>query len=468
MVNWACCKFYNRVKTILVKFDSSFFVRNFMRTAALNKILNTSNIKLVLLVPEDKLEYYKNEFSYPNVIFDVLSDLKKSKIEKFFNILERFSIHTNTVYMIFKSEFERTKNLNILRRTIIFLFKFFLWQAGHFSFWRRFLRKVYFLIPSKKFASFFETYKPDLVFAPHMVFTDYPFLKEAKKRGIKNLGMTLSWDNLYSKTFLLTHPDYLIVQTKIISEQVKTIGDYCGEVFVCGIPQYDKHFTKKDIVSREEFFKKIGADPTKKLIVYAFSGKQGMHIDFDILRIVTEARKNKMINEDVEILARPYPRTDFPENKLEKLRREYGILALASTKHVGSGNDGWEFDRGSIFILENTLYHADIVLTMYSTFFIEAAIFDKPLVGIAFDGLKNLSYWDSASRFFEWDHLYDIKPLNGIWLVRDKNELISAINKYLKEPNFLKEGREKIVHKQVQFTDGCSAERVANVILRII
>jgi CDP-glycerol glycerophosphotransferase (TagB/SpsB family) len=103
---------------------------------------------------------------------------------------------------------------------------------------------------------------------------------------------------------------------------------------------------------------------------------------------------------------------------------------------------------------------------MYSTFFIEAAIFDKPLIGIAFDGLKKLPYWDSASRFFEWDHLRDIKPLNGIWLVDDKNELILAINKYLKEPNFLKEGREKIVSKQVQFTDGGSAERMANVIIK--
>lgn len=453
------------MKTILAKFDSSFFVRNFMRTDALNKILDTGDVQFVFLVPQEKLDYYKKEFSQENIIFEVLPDIKQYSIERIFNLIERFSIHTRTVYMIFRSEFERTKNLGIIRRCVIFVFKFFLWQIGIFSFWRKLIRKIYFLIPSKKFKKFFEKYDPDLIFLPYMVFTDYALLKEAKKLGIKTLGMTLSWDNLYSKTFLLAHPDYLIVQTKKVEEQVRITGDYRGKIFVCGIPQYDRHFSKKDIVSKEEFFKKIGADPAKKLIVYAFSGKQGLHLDFDILNIINEARKRGEFTEEVEILARPYPRTDFPEEKLERIRREFRILAFSSTKHVGGD---WEFDEESIFLLENTLTHADIVITMYSTFFIEAAIFDKPLLGVAFDGSKKLPYWDSASRFFEWDHLRDIKPANGIWLVHSRDELISAINKYLKEPHYLKEGRKKITQKQVQFTDGLSGKRVAEVILKII
>ncbi|MEK7559779.1 MAG: hypothetical protein AAB522_00555, partial [Patescibacteria group bacterium] len=414
------------MKTILAKFDSSFFVRNFLRTDALDIILK-NNICLVFLVPKEKIEYYKKEFPHPDIVFDVLPDLKKSAIERFFNTVERFSIHTNTVYMIFRSEFEKTRNLNVTHRFFIFAAKFFLWQLGRFSFWRVFLRKVYFLIPSKKFETFFKKYKPDLVFAPYMVFTDHALLKEAKKARIKTLGMTLSWDNLYSKTFLLVHPDHLIVQTDKIANQVCEIGDYRGKITAAGIPQYDRHFTKKDVVPRSDFFKKIGADPQKKLIVYAFSGKQGLHLDFDILNIINEARNKKEFVEEVEILARPYPRTDFPEDKLKKIKSDYGILAFSSTKHVGGGNNDWEFDEESIFLLENTLAHADIVITMYSTFFIEAAIFDKPLVGVTFDGLKKPSYWDSASRFFEWDHLRDIKPLNGIWLIKNKEELVTVI-----------------------------------------
>lgn len=454
------------MKTILVKFDSGFFVRNFMRTDALDMV-SGAGVRLVILVPKDKLDYYKKEFPQPNIVFDILPDIKKNKIEKFFNFLERFSIHTNTVYMIFRSELEKTRNLNFVRRFAVFFAKFFLWQLGRFSFWRRFLRKVYFLTPSAKFAGFFKKYNPDLVFAPYMVFTDHSFLKEAKKAGIKTLGQTLSWDNLYSKTFLLSHPDNLIVQTRTIEEQAKTMGDYRGNIFVCGIPQYDRHFTKVGVVTREEFFKKIGADPAKKLIVYAFSGKQGLHKDFDIVRLINDWRKSGKFSKEVEILARPYPRTDFPEEKLKKITQDYGILAFSATKHVGSGDADWEFDEEAISFLENTLAHADIVITMYSTFFIEAAIFDKPLIGVSFDISGNLPYWDSALRFFEWDHLRDIKGFSGIWLARSQSELLEAINKYLVESSFMKEGREKIVQKQVEFKDGLSAKRAADVILSI-
>lgn len=455
------------MKTVLAKFDSSFFVRNFMRTDALDKILSANDIKLVLLVPEDKITYYKKEFSHPNIIFDAIPNIKKLKIERFFNFLEKFSIHTKTVYMIFRSEFEKARNWSFLRRHATLFTKFFLWQAGRFKFWRKLIRKIYFLMPSKNFIQFFIKYNPDLVFAPYMVFTDFVFLKEAKKTGIKTLGMTLSWDNLYSKTFLLSHPDFLIVQTQKIANQACSMGDFEGELIVAGISQYDRHFTKKDIVPREDFFKKIGADPAKKLLVYAFSGKQGLNIDFDVLRIINEAQRNGEFFCPVEILARPYPRTDFPEDKIKKIKEEYGILSFSSTKHVGTGDSDWEFDEESIFMLENTLFHADIVLTMYSTFFIEAAIFGKSLIGIAFDGTKKRSYWDSASRFFEWDHLCEIKPLNGIWLTKSREELINAINKFLKNPDFLKEGREKILKRQVQFTDGLSAKRVADTIIRL-
>ena len=439
-----------------------------MRTDAVQKILRRGDIRLVLLVPENKLEYYRKEFPDTRILFDVIPTIRNLKIEKLFNFIERFSIHTRTVYMIFRSEYEKTKNLSWFRRIGTFTAKFLLWWVGQFSWWRRVVRAVYYAIPSTAGGYFFKKYNPDMVFCPYMIFTDYVFLKEAKKAGIATLGMTQSWDNLYSKTFLLVHPDYLVVQTDKIKDQARGMGDYRGDLWVCGIPQYDRHFTKQDTVSREEFFKKIGADPAKKLLVYAFSGKQGLHLDFDVLNIINEARKHGEFLEEVEILARPYPRTDFPQEKLERIRRDYGIISFSATKHVGGGDADWEFDEESIWMLENTLAHADVVITMYSTFFIEAAIFNKPLIGVAFDGLKKMPYWDSASRFFEWDHLRDIRPLDGIWLVENAKELIHAINTYLKNPGYQGVGREKIVRQQAQFTDGRSAQRVADVILQIL
>ena len=119
-------------------------------------------------------------------------------------------------------------------------------------------------------------------------------------------------------------------------------------------------------------------------------------------------------------------------------------------------------------LLTNSLAHADIVVTMYSTFFIEAAIFNKPLVGIAFDGYKTLDYWNSAKRFFEWDHLRDIGNLGGIRMVRSREELADSINPYFENPKELEAGRKKIVRQQCEFTAGSAGERLADELIKLL
>ena len=147
------------------------------------------------------------------------------------------------------------------------------------------------------------------------------------------------------------------------------------------------------------------------------------------------------------------------------LKKKYGFLVHGATSQSGKDKDDWGMDREAISFLTNSLAHADIVVNMYSTFFIEGAIFDKPLIGIAFDGEQKLDFWNSAVRFFEWDHLADLKPLNGIWLVKSVEKLSVAIDKYLTKPAYQKEGREKIVQQQCQFIDGNSGKRLAQNIL---
>jgi CDP-glycerol glycerophosphotransferase (TagB/SpsB family) len=161
---------------------------------------------------------------------------------------------------------------------------------------------------------------------------------------------------------------------------------------------------------------------------------------------------------------RPYPKFEFPESRLREWRNKYGFLARQAVEHIGSGKQNWEFDDAALKFLANTLAHADIVISMYSTILIEAALFGKPLIAIGFDGAKKRPYWDSAERFFEWDHLREVKELNGVWIVRSREELARAINTYLTHPEHLAEGRARIVERQSQFTDGRSGERVAKIL----
>src|SRR5699024_5013043 len=54
------------------------------------------------------------------------------------------------------------------RKHWLFAIQTIAWLLGHLHVWRELLRKVYAIIPDNYIDNLFETYKPDLVFAPNM------------------------------------------------------------------------------------------------------------------------------------------------------------------------------------------------------------------------------------------------------------------------------------------------------------
>ena len=456
------------MKTVLANISNSFFVRNFLRSDASKILLENGNIHLVLLSPKNKIDYYRKEFPDKLISFDVLPDVRNSKIERFFKFLETASIHTKTSYMLTKSQYLRRTGLKRARALsyIDFFERYILWHLGRFHFWRSMIRRAYSFFKNDEFRKILDIYNPDLVFLPSMIYSeDYVLARAAKKKKIKTLGMTLSWDNFYSKTLLMVPPDQLIVHTDRIVEQAKKLGDFRGKIHVTGIPQYDIYFKRQNLMPRGEFFEKIGADSSKKLLLYAFSGKSGLNIEFSVLEILYRAIKDKKIKDDVQVLLRPYPRYDFPKEKFNELKEKYKFLIVQPVFHTGEGKGDWEFNEDAVELLANSLAHSDLVINMYSTFFIEAAIFDKPLVAIGFDGEKNFEYWNSAVRFFDWEHLAQIGKTNGIARAKNPDQLSEFINRCLSDPQWLGEGRRELVLQQCQFTDGKSGERLAKTIL---
>lgn len=453
------------MRTILIKIDNSFFVRNFLRTDTFALLIKEPDIRMVFLTPKDKVDYYKKEFPYPNAIFIVAPDTRMLTSERVFKFIETASIHTQTVTMIHRTDFSRSKGqMNMMKRLLIYMLRRMMWQFGAFHIWHQVIRLIYFLLPSRQYQDYFKTYKPKLVFSPSVVYDESVLLKEARKAGIKTIGMVLSWDNFYSKTLLRVWPDHLIVHTDTVREQAVRYTCYPYErIIVSGIPQYDCFFKKTHVVSRGDFFKLIGADVSKKLIVFALSGKVGLYIDRALITLLAQAIIKKEIKEPAQLLIRPYPRYDFSSDKMQELCTSVGALGLPVMAHVGQSKDNWEFDDQSIFLLSNTLAHADVVIALYTTFFIEAALFDKPLIAVGFDE-REASYWESAKRFFQWDHLRELDALKGIWRVESRGELIDAINAYLADPSYFHEGRMRIVARQSQFTDGQSGKRLAEIL----
>src|SRR3989344_3651459 len=286
------------MKKILIPVSNSFTVRNFLRSDFLSVLLRGADHSVVLLAPKDKIDYYRQEFSLPGVQFELLPPVTESAAERLFKLLESSSIHTNTVKLIHWHYLKRKGTQTpFVVRLPVFIFRRACSFLGQFRFFRHMVRLLYGLISCQPFSAVLDTYKPDVVFCPTLIYGgEFALLKEAKLKGILTCGMVSSWDNFYSKTYLRVFPDRLLVQTRSLFDQAVARADFPPEkIQIVGVPQYDRHFRRTGVLPRDEFIRSLGGDPEKKLILYALSGKVGFDIDANMLTIFDKSVIKKSV-----------------------------------------------------------------------------------------------------------------------------------------------------------------------------
>jgi CDP-glycerol glycerophosphotransferase (TagB/SpsB family) len=114
--------------------------------------------------------------------------------------------------------------------------------------------------------------------------------------------------------------------------------------------------------------------------------------------------------------------------------------------------------------LAETMRHSDVVVNVASTIAIEAAIFDTPVVNIAFDGERPSEWAKSARRYYRFTHYVNITRHDAVRVAESPEQLIAFIGAYLDDPSLDRQGRRRVVEEQCQFLDGRSAERSATFV----
>lgn len=446
------------MKTIFITIYDGTIAKNILRTDVFEVLKSKS--KVVLLVLPEKKDYYNEEFASENVIIETVPK-KRRRIDLFFFHLGLDSIHTRTVANRQKNYLNESNNYSkygIIRIA---------WFLGQFRLWRKFLRALYFIIPSQNFKELFQKHKPDLVFTPTIISPEeLQLLKEAKKKRIKTLGMIKSWDSLTSKTFVVVMPDYLIVHNLQVKKEAQKLGDVPeNRIFISGVPQWDIYLNKESLLKKEEFFKKIGADVRKKLILYCGVGKVFNPQEPQVLEIINNLIREGRIKYPIQVLLRLHPKYESGE---EKLRDCQNFIIDKPGKKITESLRDWEFEKEDILHLANSLYHCDLMISTASTTTIEGAIFDRPIINIGLDGFSQKDYFNSIIRFYDTEHYKNIVKTGGVRIAKSKEQLIDFINKYLDNPNLDSQGRAEIRKEQCYKLDGKAGERIANYILKLL
>ncbi|MDP3800079.1 MAG: CDP-glycerol glycerophosphotransferase family protein [bacterium] len=449
-------------KTIFISCFNPFIFRNILTSDVLRILKTRIGTKIVIFVPDYKMDFFKEQLNSPNIIIEGIKVWKSSKQDIIFRFLTGSLVDTSTIMVHKKEKLYRDK------RYFRFIISWLLIKIfSHIFFIKTFIRSLDSLTVDKKtFLSYILKYNPSLVFSTD-VFNDYDIrlLATAQSQKIKTVGMIRSWDNFTTKGVFRIKPNKLIVHNEILKNQaINWNGVSKEDIFVSGIPQYDRYINGKRI-DRETFFKKIGLDPKQKLILFSPFGGRFTDTDWQIMEILKNFIKNKEILPS-QVLVRCTP--NDPVNLGKFLSDENFYIDKPGQGFEGRTTRDQELTDLDMDWLADCLYHSDVIVAGGASIGIDAAIFNKPTILIHFDGFEEKPYWQSVKRFLEYQHPRDIINSGAMLSVKSVEELKQHLNNYLDYPLMDRSARKEMLKNQCWKLDGRSGARIGDFILSLL
>lgn len=449
--------------SVLIIAAEDIVVRNIIDTDVWD-ILKPSlyDADLTLVAPKGRSAELSKRFAEENVRIKEFTREAPSRFDSFIATLLYAGLPTHTNHW---------SKMRVYLRGQSSLFSAYLKRLhaavlGRIHPYQRLLRRLYLQNEDANARALFDEVRPSLVISLSITNfeIDVILLREAKRRGIRTVGMTRSWDNLTSHGALRVVPDRLIVQNDFLCDAARGVQGVRASdaaVDVIGLPHYDAARNISAYAgTREDFCKEHGLDPAKKIVLYGAMGTFLFIRENDLLRLFSKLVTENAFREPVQILYRPHPKFPVPED-LEDLP---GVVI----DHSGTYRTKAADERSASEEVFRSIHHADVVATAASTFAIDAALLDKPVVCINFDGSAKpgeIRYWESVGRFFDsYTHFEELLAQGGIRVARTQGAFIGAVRAYLADPSLEKEGRARIVRRLVGVADGRASERLAAVL----
>jgi CDP-glycerol glycerophosphotransferase (TagB/SpsB family) len=288
---------------------------------------------------------------------------------------------------------------------------------------------------------------------------------EAKKLKIPCAAFITSWDNLTTKNRLMYSYDGFVLWSEQMKNDLRKIYPYQTDkpVYIVGAPQYDVFQKQEYHISKEQFCKENNLDPHKPIVLYAL-GSPNLFDEIPGAReFIKRAAKGEM--GDIQIIVRPHP-LKHNDPVLLDFPNIYPATRI-QTSNPKPGETVYTHDKEQIIEWLNTIKYSDVVIQLASTMAIDAAILDRPIINIDFDpsGKQNQLVWELNHIM---DHFAPITNANAMWEVHNYDEMVEAINSYLKDPGLNAEGRKKIAEFVCGYTDGNCGKRFAQSLLDLV
>jgi hypothetical protein len=405
---------------------------------------------------------------HPHVLFEVWNPRPEHWFGRMLNAFAFNALGTGTVKAKQYMYYVRDRNVPkfLFRRSVALV-------CGGSRTVRKLIRLLDRLVPpDPDLVTFFKKYNPDGVLAPDIILpADRVLLRTGKRLGYKTIGMVRSWDNLTAKGVIQVMPEWLVAQTTQMKKEAVEIGDMQSErVLVCGVTQFDEYW-KPATMTREQFFDLLSIPRNRRVILCApFFGEYSQASGIMLVKALAEAIDGGQLPSDVHLLVRYRPEDGTTGDAPTDLNHPRITVTLPCSTFLITprGKKDYEFTREDVDLMVNSLRYSAVTLNTISTLTVDAVALDRPVVNIRFDIDPTTPAGDRVELFSHFDHYLTLEATGGVKLAHSFEELVEAINVYLKNPAEDAAGRAQIRKEQIELEDANSGRRSAEAIIALL
>lgn len=262
-------------------------------------------------------------------------------------------------------------------------------------------------------------------------------LLAAQDLGISTATFIFSWDNLPKATMVVESDYYFVWSIHMKNELLFYYPNIKEEaVFITGTPQFEMHFDRSKLLSRELFCKENKLDISKKYI--CFSGDDSVTSPDDPKYLEDLANAVSILNEKGENLGIIFRRcpVDF-SNRYHSVLESYSELIVEITPLWKPLSNAWNAilpTKEDSELLSNIAEHSELVVNIGSTTIFDFLTHRKPCGYFRYNQkIKNNKKWD-IFKCYRFVHFRSMPDESAVIWFDNKEEIAVKIENALRNP----------------------------------
>ena len=474
------------MKTIWVALDHGLGIASFLNTELAN-LLAHRGARLVFLVQDEMISLLKEEYAArPEFIFESLRTKQAGEYyRKFWGGVQELMDYVRgasaspRIPLTYVDTHRQRKEYEAKGkyRTALLMLRPLIMLLRASSLARKLFRAALakFFTPDL-YSDLYQKYPPDLVISSTAGWRlDQYLLRDAKRRSIKTATLIVGWDNPSSNGLPGAYIDYVNVWSEIHRQELVDGVDWPAEtIHIGGMPLYDGYISRKWLVPRAEYFQLHSLDPDKKLISFAATALS-ITPNIHIIKMLAEMVSKQPFAKPVQLLIRlhpnhfkPYPHYREEAQAIAELTKMYPDVHVVEPRAMGGNLErysGEDYPEKS-----SMLAYSDVLVTIYSTMVVEAALHDTPFISACIDlpgGWKE-KYWVPLHEVPDWPTAARVNKADAGLLALTEPEMQAAINAYLSQPGLHAVERKKFIEQELTYLNGEATPKTAEFLWSLV